>query len=128
MEEERIRVLQMLKEGKISVDESLKLLEALESTTAEIEVSDFQSAPKWLKVRITEPGKDKPKVMVNLPIALVDWALRAGNRFASLGGVNLDEMGVDLKGLREALVQGTKGKIIDVMDEDDGNHIEIVME
>lgn len=128
MEEERIRILQMLRDEKISVDEGLKLLEALEPAAGEFEPESPQARAKWLRIRITERGKDKPKVMVNLPMGLVDWALKTGSKFASLGGVDIDEMGVDLNQLRVALVQGGKGKIVDVADDDEGQRIEIVME
>ncbi len=128
MEEERIRILQMLKDGKITVDEGLKLLEALEPTETQLETDIPQARAKWLKIRITERGKEKPKVMVNLPMGLVDWALKTGNKFASLGGVDIDEMGVDLNQLRVALVHGGRGKLVDVIDDDENQHIEIFME
>lgn len=128
MEEERIRILQMLKDGKITVDEGLKLLEALETTETQLETDIPQARAKWLKIRITEQGKEKPKVMVNLPMGLVDWALKTGNKFASFGGVDIDEMGVDLNQLRVALVHGGRGKLVDVIDDDENQHIEIFME
>jgi hypothetical protein len=118
----------MLKEGKISVDEALKLLEALEPQAGEAEPAERTKA-KWLRVRITERGKDKPKVMVNLPVGLVDWALRTGSKFISMGGPDLDEMGIDLNQLRAALMYGgSKGKIIDVEDDEEGHRVEIELE
>ena len=129
MQEERMRILQMLKEGKITVDESLKLLEALEPEAAGEPEPAVQTRAKWLRIRITERGKDKPKVMVTLPVGLVDWALRTGSKFASLGGADLGEMGIDLNQLRAALVYGgMKGKIIDVMDDEEGQRVEIELE
>ena len=129
MQEERMRILQMLIEGKITVDESLKLLEALEPEAAGEPEPAVQTRAKWLRIRITERGKDKPKVMVTLPVGLVDWALRTGSKFASLGGADLGEMGIDLNQLRAALVYGgMKGKIIDVMDDEEGQRVEIELE
>lgn len=127
MEEERLRILQMLKDGKITVDEGVKLLEALDPGAGGSEPVD-QPRAKWLKIRVTERGKEKPNVAVNLPLGLVDWALRVGNRFVSLGGTDMNDMGIDLDQLRAALLHGGRGKIIDVVDEDDGDHIEIILE
>ena len=127
MEGERIRILQMLKEGKISVDEALKLLEALEPQAGEAEPAERTKA-KWLRVRITERGKDKPKVMVNLPVGLVDWALRTGSKFISMGGPDLDEMGIDEPNQGALMYGGSKGKIIDVEDDEEGHRVEIELE
>lgn len=128
MDEERIRILQMLKEEKISVDEALKLLEGLEVPAEEVPVDMPAGRAKWLRIRVTDLGKDKPKVMVNLPARLVDWALKAGNKFAAIGGVDMDGMGVDLNELRAALLHGIRGKIVDVIDEDEKVHVEVLIE
>jgi len=128
MDEERIRVLQMLKEDKITAEEALSLLEAMEAST-EVSESDVPQTPaRWLKIRVTDLGANKPKVMVNLPMKLVNWALKTGSKFSSVSGVDLDEMGVDLNDLSEALSYGFRGKLIDGIDEDEGQHVEIVIE
>lgn len=127
MDEERVRVLQMLKEEKITVDEAMKLLEAME-LPEELPADAPRGRAKWLRIRVTELGKDKPKVMVNLPAGLVDWALKTGNKFAALGGVDIDGMGVDLNELRVHLLHGIRGKIVDVIDEEERQHVEITIE
>ncbi len=125
MEQERLRILQMLKDGKVTVDEALKLLEALEAGAVEAEPVGRPRA-RWFKIRITERGQDKPKVMVNLPVGLVDWALKTGNKFMALGGAEMEN--IDLNQLRLALLHGGTGKIIDVVDDEDGTHVEISLE
>ena len=125
MEQERLRILQMLKDGKVTVDEALKLLEALEAGAVEAEPVERPRA-RWFKIRITERGQDKPKVMVNLPVGLVDWALKTGNKFMALGGAEMEN--IDLNQLRLALLHGGTGKIIDVVDDEDGTHVEISLE
>jgi hypothetical protein len=126
VEEERVRVLNMVKEGKITVEEAMKILEAL--GTPEEEPEAPQSKARWLRVRITDLKTNKPKVSVNLPIGLVDWALRTGTKVASFGGVDLNGMGVNLEELRSAINYGLKGKIIDVVDEEEQTHIEVLVE
>ena len=126
MEEEKIRILNMVKEGTITVEDATKLLEALETPQEEPELTG--SKAKWFRVRITDLKTNRPKVSLNLPIGLVDWALRTGTKVASIGGVDLNGMGVNLEELRAAINYGLRGKIIDVMDEEDGTHVEIVVE
>lgn len=127
MDEERVRILGMVKEGKVTPEEAVKLLEALESSSEE-QIETPATKAKWFRVRVTDVKTNKAKVSVNLPIGIVDWALRTGTRVASFGGVDLNGMGVNLEELRGAINFGLKGKIVDVTDEDDGEHVEIFVE
>jgi len=126
VEEERIRILNMVKEGTLTVEEATKLLEALEAPAEDADVPETKA--KWLRVRVTDLKTNRVKVSVNLPIGLVDWALRAGTKFASLGGVELNGMGVNLEELRSAINYGMRGKIIDVVDEEEQVHVEVIVE
>lgn len=126
MQDEKLRVLSMLKEGTITAEEAMRLLDALE--VPEEESITPGTKVKWFKIRVTDTQTNKVKVSVNLPIGLVDWALRAGTKVSRLAGVDLDEMGVDLEGLRGAINFGIRGTIVDVIDEDEHTHVEIVVE
>jgi len=128
VDEEKVRILSMVKEGKITPEEGMKLLEALGDSVQEEDDVPVQGKAKWFRVRITDTRTNKPKVSVNLPISIVDWALRTGGKVAAFGGADLGGMGVDLEELRVAINSGLKGKIIDVTDDDDGQHVEIVIE
>jgi hypothetical protein len=61
----------------------------------------------------------KGKATVNLPLGLVDYGLNIASQYVP--GVAFDE-------LVEAINAGAQGKIIDVMDEEDGEHVEIFIE
>jgi hypothetical protein len=61
-------------------------------------------------------------VNVNLPIDLVNVGLRMGARFIP------DMDGMQIEALSEALNQGLTGKIIDIVDEDEGQRVEIYVE
>ena len=128
MDEERIRILSMVKEGKITVEEATKLLEALESSAVEDEELPPQGKAKWLRIRVSDVKTNKPKVSVNLPIGIVDWALRTGSRVAAFGGADLNGMGINLEELRAAINFGLRGRIIDVTDDEQSQHVEIVVE
>jgi hypothetical protein len=61
----------------------------------------------------------KAKATVNLPLGLVDAGLNIASQYAP---------GVDFGELVEAINAGAEGKIIDVLDEEDGEHVEIFIE
>ena|ERR1039458_9454885 len=85
MSENRRRILQMLADGKISIDEAERLLAATEKAPAAVDESARRGArPKYMHVVVdTDEGRagDKPtKVNIRVPMQL----LRAGVRLSSL--------------------------------------------
>ena len=86
MREERTRILNMVKQGKITVEEAEELLAALESKGGASELtalsSDFAKKLKYFRV-IVEPEKGdgkKERVNIKIPIAII----RAGAKMTSL--------------------------------------------
>lgn len=124
--EERMKILKMIQEGKITAEEGAKLLAALREsrkpTTSRPGVS-LGGNKGWLRVRVTDMTSGRTKVNVNLPLGLMDAGLRIGAQYAP----ELQDM--DLEQLMSELKSGTtSGKIIDVIDEEDGEHVEIFIE
>jgi SHOCT-like domain len=120
--EERLKILKMIDEGKISAEEGAKLLAALGESrkTARKPTTNLRAGgARWLRVRVTDMVTGKAKATVNLPLGLVDAGLNIASQYAP--GVNFDE-------LVQAINEGAEGKIIDVLDEEDGEHVEIFIE
>ncbi len=121
MREEKLQILKMIEEGKITADEGVKLLNALEA--AEEKIVETEGA-KWLKVRVN--GRDgKQKVNVNIPISLIDIGLKIGTKCHSdlekqLGGIDLEQI---IKYVKE----GAEGKLVEVED-DNGDKVEVFVE
>src|SRR5438874_1978192 len=88
MNEDRRRILDMLSEGKITVDEADRLLAAMhgparaETAQAAAEPEKPKAPPKYLRVAVnTEDGHDGPtNVNIRVPMQL----LRAGVRLSSI--------------------------------------------
>ncbi len=122
--EERMKILKMIHEGKITAEEGAKLLAALrESRGAKARPGASQAANKgWLRVRVTDMASGRTKVNVNLPLGLMDAGLRIGAQYAP------ELQGLDLNQLINEIRSGASGKIIDVIDQDDGEHVEIFIE
>ena len=122
--EERMQILRMIEEGKISASEGADLLRALEKKDSGGPSEPLRGAsqPRWFRVRITDLNSGKNKVNVNIPMGLVQVGMKMGARFAP------DMDSVNYEDLMEAIRMGEQGKVIDVTDEDDGERIEIFVE
>ncbi len=124
--EERMKILKLIEEGKISADEGSKLLAALSETRRGIPTPPRPpgagSGARWLRIRVTDTHTGRSKASVQIPLALVDAGMKIGAHFAP------EVEGVDMSNVMEALRMGVTGKIIDVVDEEDGEHVEIFVE
>ena len=123
--DERMLILKMIEEGTLSADEGARLLSSVDRGSekpAKQLVPRAQGSGKWFRVRVTDTRTGKNKATVSLPLALMDWGLRVGAHFApEVGNVDLGE-------LSEILSEGMEGKIVDVLDEEDGEHVEIYID
>jgi len=120
--EERMKILKMIEEGKITADEGTRLLAALGKQKRKRPVSP-EGEPSWLRVRVTDVNTGKEAVRVNLPFSLVNVGLKMGARF-----VPDIEQELAMEELAEALKEGLTGKIVDIVDEEDGKRVEIFIE
>jgi hypothetical protein len=120
--DERIKILKMLEEGKISSEEAARLLKTLSQSKTDQASLKSKRDPRWLRVRVTDTKRNKTSVNVNLPVELVNVGLRLGARFIP------EVEGVDLEELYQAMRDGLTGKIVDVVDEVENQRVEIYVE
>ena len=123
--EERMKILKMIDDGKISAEEGSKLLSALnanQKSSSGGSINVGASGARWLRVRVTDTSTGRSKATVQIPISLIDAGMKIGAHFAP------EVAGVDMSEVMDALRNGTSGKIIDVMDDEDGEHVEIFVE
>lgn len=121
--EERMKILKMIEEGKLSAEEGTRLLAALNAKRPlPMRGPGMPGGAKWLRIRVTDTRTGRSKASVQIPLALVDAGLKIGAHFAP------EVEGVDMSNVMEALRAGVTGKIIDVTDEEDGEHVEIYVE
>jgi len=101
------RVLDLLSQGKITVDEADRLIKAMSAdrtTAAEDTGSDNRTAARWFRITIHKPATDqthKPKDLnIRVPIAVVKGGMRLGAIIATFAGEKaaqrMKERGVDL--------------------------------
>ena len=117
--EERMRVLKMIEEGKISAKEGARLLGALGKSdeqarrqrgTAE---AGAEGGGRWLRLRVSDTRSGKTRVNLTIPIGLVNMGLAVGARFVP------DVAELDVEEIRDALRSGLNGKIQEVHDEEE---------
>lgn len=125
MNEERLQILRMVQEGKVSAEEAAKLLEALgtqHSDAAPVETSRRRNR----MVRIIVREGEGTKVNVNVPLDLARIALKfiPSKVLKSDEGESL----VDLDEVIRLLEEGLEGKLIDVVEESSNTRVEVLVE
>ena len=128
--EERLRVLHMIQEGKISAAEGMKLLDALgkpknsagpRPAAPPVPAFPGQGA-RWFRVRVTDINTGRVRVNIRLPITVVTAGVKLGARFSP------EVDGLDMKALMDSIRAGEMGQIVDVYDDNDGEHVEVFLE
>lgn len=125
--DEKLMILKMVEEGKLSVEEAARLLEAVDNKKAEgsLVVKENSSSAKFLRVRVLDTATNKLKVNVNVPIALVEIGLKLGMAYDSELSGQLEN--IDINEIIKAVKDGAEGKIVDV-ETDEGQKIEVMVE
>ncbi|HEY8837717.1 MAG TPA: hypothetical protein VIO16_08580 [Dehalococcoidia bacterium] len=124
---ERMRVLEMLEQGKITAAEAAELLRALgeDVERPDREEPARRERPHWFRVRVTEVASGRQKANVSIPFGMVNFGLRfaPGNfRFRGKG------MPRQVDDLLDALRSGRRGTLYDITDKNEGERIEIIVE
>ena len=126
--EERIKILEMVRDGIITAEEAAKLLETMsqanstKQSSGETRQKNSKLKAKYFRVRVTDTDTSKTRVNVTLPIGLINVAMKAGSKFApEIEDINMQE-------IFKAINEGAMGRIIDVVDEQDGEHVEVFIE
>jgi len=124
MSEEKLRVLQMLKDGKLNPTSALDLINALdekETKETEPKLSTIATKERFLRVKV---DSEESKVNVNIPLNLVKIATKFagfGMNFipasaqAEMAQKGIDLSKIDFEELLTLIDQGlTQGKLVDI--------------
>jgi hypothetical protein len=123
--EERMQIIKMIDEGKITAGEGAELLKALTKKSDKKRKTIRKSfKDNILRVRVTDMATGKTRVNVNLPLTLMNAGLNIASQFAP------DEMRDQqmMESIKEAISEDLRGKIVDVINEEDQEHIEVFIE
>jgi hypothetical protein len=120
----------MVQEGKITPEMAAELLKALDASSKPGSTATSANGPetipgmsgKFFRVRVSDIYSGKVRANIRLPLGMVNAGLRMGMKFSP------EVEGLNAERLAEALQDGKTGKIVDVFDDKDGEHVEVFIE
>src|SRR5579859_5513774 len=129
---ERMRILELLEQQKITAAEAAELLAAVGDRGREArrrergrwlaeELAPPSDRARWFRVRVTDQRSGRMRTNVSVPIGMVGFGLGFARRFRTLPGVgHVDD-------LFDAVRAGRRGTIFDVSNEG-GERVEIFID
>lgn len=82
MNEEKLRILKMLEEGKVTAEQAARLMEALDRTGARPTESEIKK--RWLHIKVAKDGRDT--VNMRVPLALLKFGFKLAPHAVSSHG------------------------------------------
>lgn len=120
MNEEKLRVLQMIESGAISAEQAIALLDKLVQQEGVTPNDKQHQKPRWFRVHVSDLKTGQGKVNVNIPLDLVEVGLRMGARFVPEWEPS------DYDAMLQKARDGETGQMVDVIS--DNETIEIFVE
>lgn len=123
MSEEKRIILEMVKDGKISVDEAEQLLdkanpgESIDDTA----VAKKPSSKKFLRIRVTE--EDNEKVNIKIPMALA----KVGLKFIPKNKLKVNGEEINSDQILEMIQEGAEGEIVNIDASDKGKEVKVTI-
>lgn len=139
--DERMKILEMLAEGTITVEEAKELLDTLDNQkviveskggTKEIAMAEVVRSQVGKVLHIKVASEDGDKVDVNLPLAFIKAAIKIGSATELLKkSINVGDSeflkGIDPEIIISSIEHGVVGKIIDLKSTD-GDKVEVYID
>lgn len=112
MNEEKLLILEMVKEGKITTEEADKLLEG-------VQVQPKSPSRKFLRVLVTDG--DKTQINLNVPIALAEIGLK----FVPKEKLVVDGQEINVDGILKLIQEGSEGELVNLERVEGGREIKV---
>ncbi len=127
MSEERLMILKLLKDGKITADEAARLLETVDGAKSRADHSHEDTEGekgqgKFFRVKVTDTDTGKIRANIRIPLSVMG----AGAKFGAHFTPQID--GLEDEDIMRLVRSGEVGKVLDVFDDEDGEHVEIFIE
>ena len=113
MHEDKMQILKMLEEGKISAEDAARLLDAIEGTPEE---TGKGKSGRKLYVRVTDRATNKQRVNLTIPIGLAKIAAKF---IPPKAKHKLAAEGVDVDAVMSQVLSENIGTVVDAETEDD---------
>ncbi len=119
---DRIKILKMIEDGKISPAEGLRLLAQGEPEARAPAAEVASGGPRWLRVLVTDTLTGKARVNVRLPVNLVSAGVKLGARLST----EMDDL--NMEQISESIRNGYTGIVLDMVNTDEDEHVQISLE
>lgn len=122
--EDRLRVLKLIEEGKITAAEAVSMLDASANPGKDRgEAQPVSSEPaRWIHVLVTDIDSGKARVNIRLPINLVNTGINMGAHLST--EINV----LDTQQIKDYIKRGVTGQVLDVVDDEEGERVQIFLE
>lgn len=120
-----MQVLKMIESGQVTAAEAIELLDILgrtAETSRAVEMPPPASLPNRMRIRITDLRTGQQKVDFALPWDLATVGMEMGAKFTPR------DVDLDLEDVQRAVEAGAEGKVLEVVDEAEGERVEIFVE
>jgi len=134
MSDSRMKILEMLSEGKITADEASSLLEKVSATEntpteSEEEIEPAHTSPRYLRVVVD--SSDGDKVNIKVPMSLIKTGIKLSALMPTDAADAIKDQGIDLAMLKDLpadeLIQALRELEVNV-DSADGDTVRIFTE
>lgn len=125
MNDEKMRILKMIENGKISAEEGIKLLEALEVNHDEKTDQPKNRFDRMLNVKISDSQSGEVKVNLKVPLGI---AHIIKSLIPEPELQKLEERGINLEMIFQNIDSGAIGKLLEVEDNERKQIIELSIE
>jgi MFS family permease len=121
--DERLNILQMLEERKVSAEEAARLLEEIEEGRwGALSAPGTRGKRRHLRIRISDLASGALTIDKSLPMGLVNTVLYMGGQLAA----ELDSL--DLEELRKLIASSAASEGVETIETDDDRRVEIFVE
>jgi hypothetical protein len=83
----------------------------------------MSNSSKWFRIRVTDLSTGKSKANVKIPVILADFGMKMAAKYAP---ASVDSL--DMNQILAAMKSSGEEKLVDVEDEEKGEHVEIFVE
>lgn len=113
MKEELKKVLEMVKDGKISIDDACRIIEVMKSGEEKQDYASNIKEKRLVRVYVAKDGKQA--VNLTIPFSFLDLMLKVGAKGKRTITIEGEEIPIDIESIRNALKDPNfSGKIVDI--------------
>jgi len=112
MNQEKMRILRMLEQGKITADDAANLLDAAPCDGA---AEGGRAGGKKIRVRVTDPRTGKQTANLTVPASLAKFAMQF---IPAKTKQELADRGINIEHILSQVMTDNTGKIVDVESEE----------